>query len=436
MAGGIGKLTDKAIKACMAKAVPNTKLTDGGGLHLFITRAGKPTWRIKYRLDGKEKTYSPGPYPEISLGAARAALEQVKAQLREHKDPVSERRLRRAEGAAAVAQTFGVVAAEWLDRKKKEWSAQHYVKSARAFERDVLPQLGNLPVAAISTATVAAVIEKIVAREAVETAKRILTQISNVFSFAMAKGWCSANPATDASAVLPRKNAPGRMPALIAWRDLGDVLRRARASNMTRSVYMAHRLVAFTAMRIKNVINAQWSEFDLDSETPVWVIPREQMKKTDGRFPAHRVPLAPELAAELRDWRKVAPKSRFVCPAPTNPSRPISRESIEKSYRETLKLAGRHCPHGWRTSLATQALDNGFNRDVVHLACDREHDSEVALAYDRGERFDQRVELFNWWGRQLSAAEALEPSALPIRIPSSRSLPRTDLSSGNAQGGC
>jgi integrase len=407
MAGGIGGLTDKAIKAFVAKAVPNSKLTDGGGLYLFITLAGKPVWRIKYHLHGKEKTYSPGPYPAVSLAAARAELEQVKSQLRQHKDPVSERRLRRAEGAAMVAQTFGVVANEWLDRKKKEWSALHHVKSVRAFERDVLPQLGNLPVASISTAMVAEVVEKIVAREAVETAKRVLTQITNVFSFAMAKGWCGANPATDATAVLPRKNTPARMVALIAWNDLGDILRRARASGLSRPVYMAHRLVAFTAMRMKNVVNAQWAEFELDSATPVWVIPREQMKKTDQRFPAHRVPLSPEIAAELRDWHKVAPKSRFVFPSPTGASRPISRESVEKAYRETLKLAGRHCPHGWRTSFASQARDHGFDRDVVHLACDREHDSEVALAYDRGERFDKRVALFNWWGQQLSISEGV-----------------------------
>ena len=408
MAGGIGLLTDKAIKAFIAKAESNKqkKLTDGGGLYLFITLAGTPVWRIKYHLDGKEKTYSPGPYPDISLAAARAELEQVKAQLRQHKDPVSERRLRQAEGAAAVAHTFGVVANEWLARKKKEWSDQHYVKSARAFARDVLPDLGNLPVASISTAMVATVVEKIAAREAVETAKRVLTQISNVFSFAMAKGWCGVNPATDAAAVLPRKNTPGRMDALIAWHDLGDILRRARASDLSRPVYMAHRLVAFTVMRIKNVVNAQWAEFDLDSATPVWVIPREQMKKTDQRFPAHRVPLAPEIAAELRDWRKIAPKSRFVFPSPYNAFHPISRESVEKAYRETLKLAGRHCPHGWRTSFASQARDHGFDRDVVHLACDREHDSEVALAYDRGERFAQRVALFNWWAQQLSTAEA------------------------------
>ena len=41
----------------------------------------------------------------------------------------------------------------------------------------------------------------------------------------------------------------------------------------------------------------------------------------------------------------------------------------------------------------------------MELALDHAHDDEVARAYDRGERFSQRVELFNWRGEQLTAAQ-------------------------------
>ena len=71
----------------------------------------------------------------------------------------------------------------------------------------------------------------------------------------------------------------------------------------------------------------------------------------------------------------------------------------------TLGLKDKHSPHGWRSAFSTLARDNGFARDVVELALDHAHDNEVARAYDRGERFTQRVELFNWWGEQLAAAQ-------------------------------
>lgn len=48
------------------------------------------------------------------------------------------------------------------------------------------------------------------------------------------------------------------------------------------------------------------------------------------------------------------------------------------------------------------ARDYGFARDVVELVLDHAHDNEVARAYDRGGRFTQRVQLFNWWGEQLA----------------------------------
>jgi hypothetical protein len=60
---------------------------------------------------------------------------------------------------------------------------------------------------------------------------------------------------------------------------------------------------------------------------------------------------------------------------------------------------------GWGSAFSTLARDNGFARDVVELALDHAHDNEVARAYDRGERFTQRVQLFNWWGQQLAAAQ-------------------------------
>ena len=89
MAGGIGgKFTDKGVKAFVAKADLGKKLADGGGLHVFITPAGGATWRIKYRIAGKEKIYSIGPYPLISLAAARVELGEVKALLLENKDPL------------------------------------------------------------------------------------------------------------------------------------------------------------------------------------------------------------------------------------------------------------------------------------------------------------------------------------------------------------
>jgi integrase len=81
----------------------------------------------------------------------------------------------------------------------------------------------------------------------------------------------------------------------------------------------------------------------------------------------------------------------------------IANEYLHRTIPVILR--GKHVPHGWRSSLSTLARDQGFAREVVELALDHAHDNEVARAYDRGERFTQRVELYNWWGEQLTAAQ-------------------------------
>ncbi|RFP09825.1 DUF4102 domain-containing protein [Duganella sp. BJB488] len=408
MRGGIatGKLTDKAIKAFVARAEIGRKLADGGGLYLFITPAGNPTWRIKYRLDGKEKVYSIGPYPLISLAAARLEWGEVKAKILSGKDPVDSRRLARVSRATAAGHTVEVVAGDWLNMKRTEWSETHHVKSARAFERDVFPLLGKLPISAVTPAMVATTIQTIQNRDVLETASRILQHLNGVFRYAQAKGLCRDNPAAPVKEILPRKKNACHMATLLDWPSLGDVLRRAELARLSNAVRLAHRLCAFTAARIGNIVEAEWSEFHLDDEQPTWIIPRSKMKVVS-RAIDHRIPLCTQIAEEMRQWQTMtcSRKNLYVFTSPTG-ARHIGRESVEKVYRVTLGLAGKHSPHGWRSAFSTLARDNGFERDVVELALDHAHDNEVVRAYDRGERFAQRVLLYRWWGDMLHAAQS------------------------------
>ena len=95
----------------------------------------------------------------------------------------------------------------------------------------------------------------------------------------------------------------------------------------------------------------------------------------------------------------------FPSPDRGSRSKHITRESIEKAYRETLDLRDKHSPHGWRSAFSTLARDNDFDRDAVELTQDRIHDTDVVRAYDRGERLKQRVKLMAWWDEQLAQAQ-------------------------------
>src|SRR3954465_7129293 len=72
----LNKLTDLAIRSFIRNSktgtAPTRKLSDGGGLYLFVTSAGTPVWRVKYRFNAKERVFAAGAYPSTTLEAARA----------------------------------------------------------------------------------------------------------------------------------------------------------------------------------------------------------------------------------------------------------------------------------------------------------------------------------------------------------------------------
>ncbi len=411
----LNRLSDRTVRAFIAKRRAGhsnpTKLSDGGGLYLTITPAGTAAWRLKYRLGGKEKLYAVGVYPGVGLEAARAEREAVKAYLHEGRDPVKARQLGRAAMATASDTTFGGVTADWLARRKRDWSTVHYDTSRRAFDRDVLPFLGRLPVSDITPAMVARVIEAITRRGAHDTAGRTLQHVSCVFRLAQARGLRADNPAAPVREVLARRKPVQRRPALLEIPALQEFLRRAELAPLSPAVRQAHRLCAFTAARIGNVVEAEWAEFDLDADIPSWAIPRAKMKAR-ARPHDHRVLLGPTIARELRDWRALTGGVGHLFPSPAGGSY-VTREAIEKAYRVTLAMAGKHSPHGWRAAFATLARDAGFAREVVELTLDHIHDNAVARAYDRGQRLVERRQLMEWWDATLAGAPS-ETNVLPL----------------------
>ena len=153
---------------------------------------------------------------------------------------------------------------------------------------------------------------------------------------------------------------------------------------------------------------AKWAHFDLKSEPAFWRIPRSEMKVSGGgRVHDHRIILPKQIASELRRWRLMQQEdSVYLFPGHQGRSH-LSREALEKALRETMKLSGKHSPHGWRSAFSTRTReDTDFDAELIDLSLDHVHASDVALANDRGQRLAKRVALMAWWGDALELAEA------------------------------
>jgi Arm DNA-binding domain len=78
-----------------------TKLSDGGGLMLWIEPSGAKRWRMAYRFAGKQKSLAFGSYPQVTLSEARAARDTAAKLIREGVDPSQHKRAKKAAQAAA-----------------------------------------------------------------------------------------------------------------------------------------------------------------------------------------------------------------------------------------------------------------------------------------------------------------------------------------------
>ncbi|MDA3914033.1 Arm DNA-binding domain-containing protein [Oleiagrimonas sp.] len=79
-------LTDTAIRKAKPADKPR-RMFDGGGLYLEISPAGGKLWRLKYRVNGKERRLALGIYPDTSLADAREKRATARKQLAAGIDP-------------------------------------------------------------------------------------------------------------------------------------------------------------------------------------------------------------------------------------------------------------------------------------------------------------------------------------------------------------
>ena len=178
------KLTDTQIKRVKPTIKPY-KVSDGGGLFLWVTPSGGKMWRWAYRHEGRAKLMAFGKYPDVTLALARERHSEARKHLAAGVDPMTERKAEKA----AAENSFQCVATRWLEHWRHGKSPRHVDYVSRRIEADILPCLGLRPVAEIEAPEVVQMVKAIEARGAHDIAKRALETTGQVFRFAIAHGY-------------------------------------------------------------------------------------------------------------------------------------------------------------------------------------------------------------------------------------------------------
>ncbi len=410
-------------KARKAKSADRDyKLTDEKGLHLLVRSTGSKLWRHRYRFGSKEKTLSYGPYPEVTLAEARALRDASRTILREVRDPMVAKKQKAMEGAVDATTLFAHTARAWHASNAPRWTPRHASNVLDSLERDVFPDLGDLPLSNISAPGLLKTLRKVEARGSLETARRVRQRVSKVFAYAISEGLTDKNPAAGVVDALQPARPKRRQPAISDLIELRELLNKADRSGAFPVTLLASRLLALTAVRPGNVREARWCDlhhvFDGGpDDAPFWHIPAASMKlslerKGEKSFD-HVVPLAPASVDVLRAAHRLTGRGQYVFPGVRHAHRPLSENAIGYLYNR-IGWHGRHVPHGWRAAFSTimneraQRAGNGTDRAVIDLMLAHVPDNEVEAAYNRAQFMPRRRELAEEWADMLM--EGLAPA--------------------------
>lgn len=369
------------------------KLSDTGGLFIFVQSSGSRLWRMKYRFGGKEKLLSFGAYPEVTLAAAREARDQARAEIRAGRDPSLTRRQRQAE-AKRVDKQLRYVGEKWMEAQSARWTARHAEDVRTSLERLAWPDLGHIDLDDIPAPMVLETIKKIEAGRAKETARRVRQRLSAIFLFGMAHGLGTHDPASVIKGALaPLKK--GRQPAIVDLEELRHLFHEVEAIPAHPVTLLAMRFLALTVVRPGEVHAMAWHE--LSEDRSLWIIPAERMKMRR----EHCVPLSLQAQDILRTVSVLTGKGSLVFPNARWAHRPMSENAL--SYLlQRAGYAGRQVPHGFRASFSS-IMNEQFpgERMVIDMMLAHMNKDRVEAAYNRAQYMERRRQLAQTWADML-----------------------------------
>lgn len=379
---------------------------DKDGLCVLVRPNGSMLWQYRYRFAGKEKIYSYGQYPEVSLSEARKRHEDVRRQVRDGLDPTAAKQAAKARLVSHHEHTFKAVSELWFKRESKRWSPDYADRLWRNVEVDLLPDLGSLPVVDCTTPVLLKVIKKIEKRGALDVASRAQQRITAILRYAVQHGMIEHNPGLNLRGVVVKPKEVHREAVPIG--EVGELVKRinhytedCRGKELTQ---LALRLTLYTFLRSTEIRGARWSEFDFDNRE--WLVPgmRDLVKKNGGMKSRkeHIVPLSSQAIEVLETIKAMDLSDDLVFPIQAGSKRLMSENTMNHALNK-MGYKGQQTVHGLRT-VASTILNKGdtrhkWNKDAIErqLAHSPRSENAVRDAYNRYEYIDERTPMMQWY---------------------------------------
>ena len=405
-------LTDIQVKARQHKdaegivKVPPYKLSDEKGLYLFIQPSGGRLWRFDYRFDGKRKTLALGAYPDVSLADARNKRDDARKLIANDIDPSETKKAVKTSKKDLLANSFEVIAREWLSTKMQTKSEGYQQNVLRRFELYLFPWIGKRPISELSAVELLDVVRRIENQNKVETAYRTLQATGQVFRYAVQTGRALRDVTSDLRGALT-PSVTKHMASITDPQQVAELMRAIDGFTGTLTVRTALRLAPLVFVRPSELRKAKWADIDLEANVWSYFVTKTKTQ--------HIVPLCTQAVKLLKEIQPLSGAGEYVFQGGHNPDKAMSEAAINAALRRMgydtkTEITG----HGFR-AMARTILHERLNIDphiIEHQLAHKVPDT-LGAAYNRTKFIEQRTAMMQAWADYLDELKA-GAKVLPI----------------------
>lgn len=381
---------DKALSALKVKQVTKAgRYSDGQGLYLVVSDTGAKRWMLRLVVHGGRRDMGLGGAGLVSLAEARQLALQYRTIARNGGDPIEERRSERTTVptfAEAARQVHADAESSWKNPKH----AQQWINTLEAY---AIPIIGAMQLDHIKSADVLRVLSPIWL-EKPETARRVRQRLKAVFDWAKASGFRTTdNPVDGIERGLPKQTGKVKHHDAMPFADVPAFVRELQRPDIRGLIgRRAFELLILTATRTSEVLEAEWSEFDLKAK--LWTISAERMKAQR----EHRIPLSKRALAIIEEMRALGMPGSYVFPG-TKIDRPLSNMVFLTMLK---RLDVPVTPHGFRSSFRDWVGETTeYPNEMAEMALAHIVSNKVEAAYRRGDILDRRRDMMEDWSNFL-----------------------------------
>ena len=375
------------------------KVSDERGLFLLVTPSGGKWWRLKYKIDGKEKSLSLGIYPDVSLANAREKRDQARKVIAAGSDPSELRKANKASKTENSTDSFEVITRIWLKNYAANLSKATSDKNLRLFERDIFPWIGAKPIAELKPKDILDAARRIEARGAVDTAKRAIQLCGQVFQQAVIDEKVMSDPTRDIRrAIKPLKDK--HFASITEPKEVAELLRAIDAFNGSFVVMCAIRLAPLVFVRPGELRLAKWADINLDASEWRYLVTKTN---TD-----HLVPLSKQTITILRELHPLTGSGEYVFQVGNDPKKPMSAATINAAlqrmgYDTKTQITG----HGFRAMARTILHERlSINPHIIEHQLAHAVLDNLGAAYNRTKFIKQRTAMMQTWADYLDELKA------------------------------